>query len=540
LTAPASAIETNDLRDILQPERTRPQRERTIPATPSAPDVERAVTAEPGTTGFTLRAVVLEGATAVDSDLLRAVYQDLFDQELTIGDVERIVGAMTRIYRDRGFFLSRAIAPPQDLEAGVLRIRIIEGHVTDVAFEGTATADDDFAGYVEPILRDRPLRLERVERAILLISDLGGIRIRPRLEADDEDEGRYRLVLAIDRPAVDGLVALDNSGSPGAGPLQGYLALGANAVVGLNERLQLWHATVPNEPKELRAVGGEYIQPIGSDGLALAVSASASRVHRDRDRDGWRSDSKGRFFGLRAQYPLIRGMRENLWVSTTFDAYRLQQSEDGWLTSSEQIGALRTRVRYSIGDGSGRETALAAEVSQGLPFLGASHENPNQDPELEGNTQFSKLTLNLAHDQPLTADVALRIEASGQKAFDRQPYAEEFGLGGGPYLRGYDFSEVAGDDGIAGSVEVRYIRTDDESWLERLEPFAFFGFGKVWEEDRGGRRMDRALASTGIGVRAHLAPGVRAEIAVAERLPALGQSRTDGGPHVLFSLQKSF
>jgi hemolysin activation/secretion protein len=534
------ASDTTSLREILKLERIRPERERETPTLPGAPPAEHVVPQEPEGPQFTLRAVILEGAEAIEPDDLRSVYEDMLDRPSTVADIETVLDSITRVYRERGYFLSRAIAPPQDLADGVLRVRVIEGYVSEVEFKGPEQAAINFRNYAKPVLDDRPLRLPVLERAILLISDVSGVVVRPSLEPEDEERGRYRLVLAIDQSPVDGLVLFDNSGSPSAGPLQAVGVAGVNSLLDLRERFQLTFSTVPNEVAEFWSARAEYLQPVGSDGLALSLSAAASRAHNDRDRWGTRGDASGRFLGMRVQYPLIRSLRENLWINGTVDAYRLTESEEGAMTSRDDLRVLRTGVNYATQDDAGARTLVSCEISQGVPVLGASHENPDNDPSLEGNTRFTKAMLTAAREQPLGGDVSLWVEVAGQKAFQRLAYAEEFGVGGSPYGRGYDFYEVSGDDGIAGNIEVRYTPDLKLDWLPQLQPFAFFGGGRTWDEDIGEHRNGRSLASTGVGVRARLPYGIRAEIAIAERLPSLGETRTDSGTRFLFSLQKQF
>ena len=107
--------------------------------------------AEPTDARFVLAAVIIDGATIFDPVSFAPYYEDLLARNITLADVENILAQITKKYRDEGYILSRAIAPPQDLASGVVRITVIEGYVDDVVYEGKDIPQDAIDIYARRI-----------------------------------------------------------------------------------------------------------------------------------------------------------------------------------------------------------------------------------------------------------------------------------------------------------------------------------------------------------------------------------------------------
>ena len=171
--------------------------ERIVPVAPEAP-----VPAEPERK-FVLSGVEIVGATVYAPDAFSDLYEDLLGREITESDVADLVEAVTTKYRDDGYVLSRAIAEPQSLEFGILRIRAVEGYVDRLVFAGdTSNGASLLTAYGRKISDDRPLRQSILERYVLLMSDIPGVGVKPSLREPVTDSGAYELVLTITRSPV--------------------------------------------------------------------------------------------------------------------------------------------------------------------------------------------------------------------------------------------------------------------------------------------------------------------------------------------------
>ena len=117
------------------PERREAPATMALPAPPAPAPV-----AEPAP-GIVLTAVDIEGATVYEASDFAPLYEGLLARRITRADIERLLDAITQKYREDGYVLVRAVAPPQRLELGVLRVQVVEGYVDRVTFSGAMPAD---------------------------------------------------------------------------------------------------------------------------------------------------------------------------------------------------------------------------------------------------------------------------------------------------------------------------------------------------------------------------------------------------------------
>ncbi len=100
---------------------------------------------------FVLRHVAIAGAVAIPHDRLVSAYQPYLGKTVSQADLANMASAVSDIYRDAGFHLSRAIVPVQDIQEGRLRLEVIEGSITEVAIKGDGA--DQFG--IRPMLDAR-------------------------------------------------------------------------------------------------------------------------------------------------------------------------------------------------------------------------------------------------------------------------------------------------------------------------------------------------------------------------------------------------
>ena len=182
------------------------------------------------------------------------------------GKSEAILRGITQRYDDEGYFLARAIAPAQDITTGILRIRVIEGTITKFTPAGDYPYPKLLAKYAQPVLGEHPARLPTVERVLLLMSDLPGVTVKPRLKPLNAEAGEYELIADVDYRPVRAFGRLDNRGTPDVGRLQGWLGAGLNGVLGFGESINATFVTVPNQPKELLYGSLSGTLPVGHNG----------------------------------------------------------------------------------------------------------------------------------------------------------------------------------------------------------------------------------------------------------------------------------
>lgn len=174
-----------------------------------------------------LKDVVVEGATAYGLDELEAVYKDVLGQRIPLARVFAIADQIQEKYRSDGYLLTRVIVPPQSVEGGIFRLRVVEGFINKVHVEGDiGPVKKRVEAYLSKVLDKRPLREQDLERYLLLSNDIPGLQAYGVLRAAIGEAGASELVVQVERQRYEGHVLVNNRGSKFTGPER--VAVGIN------------------------------------------------------------------------------------------------------------------------------------------------------------------------------------------------------------------------------------------------------------------------------------------------------------------------
>jgi hemolysin activation/secretion protein len=417
---------------------------------------------------FPLREIVVDGASVYAQAQLRPLYAGLLGKTVSLADIYGVADAITAQYRRDGFILSRAVVVAQQITDGRVHIRVVEGFVSHVSIQGRE--DPVLRGYADRIAAARPLKDADLERALLLMNDLPGVSARSILSPAEGIVGGSELTIVVERKAVDATVTLDNRGTKYTGPLQLLSQVSLNNVSGRSDQLGLQFVTEPADAGELRFFELDYAIPLGDDGTRLSVSASGSEgmPGYTLQSDVLRTNTSGETVTIRLSHPLIRSRARNLIADVSFtltNSYNDQialPSQTRLVSSfSDRVRAIRAGLSYDTTDRWGGNDFVRFELSQGLPIFDASPNGALSDVSRRGGRSvFTKGTIDASRLQDLGAiapGLSLLLGFGAGWSFGQSLLAsEQFGLGGAQFGRGYDPSELTGDYGAAGKLELRY------------------------------------------------------------------------------------
>lgn len=509
------------------------------PRLPPGPSANAEVQAGPAL-AFVLTAVRIEGATALKAADFAPLYAEFLAQRVTRAEIEEIAIHITRKLHESGYVLSRAIVPPQRVQAGILRVRVIEGYIESIAFAGADSQEVLLQSHGRPIVTERPLTLSTLERTLLSINALPGLTVRGSAAEPVGRDGAYRLEVAVAYSTFEVVSYLDNRGTPEVGRLQALFRGAVNSPTGFGERLALVFSTVPDQPKELIYLRAEYDQPLGSSDTLLQARVVRSWIDAGADLAEEKVEGRGLQISLHLRQAVLRRMQQSLVLDAGFDFSDSEQESFGQTEFEDRLRVARMGFEWTVGDGWNGTSSIGVELSRGLNIVGASDEGDEELSRADGDGSFTKVTAAVARVQPLWGAFSLRLTGSGQKAFDPLLSSEEFDLGGQRIGRAYDFGEVFGEDGLGGSSELRYDLRFEDAWSGRLQIYGFADGGWAWDHESGGGHGRRSLASAGGGLRISLAEQFNLTFEAAKPLARRVDSTGDRDLRYFFSISAAF
>ena len=453
---------------------------------------------------FTLKKIVIQGATVYSESELLSPYQGLLNQETALSEMYQIAFALTARYRNDGYILSRVIIPVQSIEDGVVHLKAIEGYVSRVTVEG-ATADRRrlVEGYAEKIKQSRPLKNAVLERYMLLMNDLPGAFARTTIRPSQSEPGASEMLVQFTQQRVQGGAAWDNRGGESLGPNRISGDLSFNSIFCLQESTTLRAVSSGNDKLKYGYAAHEI--RIGPDGGKLTLSADAvESTPKELYFIPLNYETSSQTGTIMYSYPFIRSRAENLSVRGGLYGHdgktKIFDVED----TKDHIRAFKLGATYDRADSWRGVNLVDVEFSQGIKGLGSSK---NGDPMLsraDGRVDFTKVTMYAARLQALTGRFSLLTAINGQYAFNNLLISEQFGFGGEQFGRGYDPSELVGDHGLAGKLELRFTDVLPFSPSITYSFYTFYDVGVVYYRSYGDAARSESGASAGIGLRLSL------------------------------------
>ena len=253
-------------------------------------------------------------------------------------------------------------------------------------------------------------------------------------------------------------------------------------------------------------------------------------------------ESDSTFLGASVGYQWIRQRQENLALKLTVDGRNSDTDLLSTPFTRDHVRAVRANAVYDVVDDWQGYNIANVTVSQGLDILGSSQKGDLNLSRAEAKPDFTKAEIALTRLQGISPDWSLLMAASGQVASGPLYSVEEFGYGGQAFGRAFDSSEITGDHGVNGSLELRYDGL--KPWPSvTLQPYTFYDIGKVWNDDAG-QAAQQSGSSAGIGLRTSSDIGLSGNVGLAWPLtrsigtPIYGQGKDD--PRIMLQVGQTF
>lgn len=541
IPAPASA-------DRIQPVRplSLPQDGPTQSVVPSQGGTDLNVPANARSIRINLREVQVEGVSVFTRKQIEASYAQYVGHEITLDTLWVIAERITRLYRDNGYFLSRAYVPAQEVDKGRLKIRVVEGYVGAIENQNEGKSKNYKNGITDKlesdILNHKPLNAKDLEEFVLRMNDLPGRRYQTVLKPlPNSPEGAVALVLVSSERKGTGIVTADNFSSRFLGPYTGSASYRDSFIRG-QETGVTFGTSVPTD--ELRYLAMDHLIPVSPKG-AIELSGTHVKAMPGYTLQPLEIESKSTNLRVGYRYKMLRQWDQNL----TLGVGLVHHNVDGDIMNStltrDRIRVLEGKINYDASDRWNGFNTVNVNLRRGLEILGSSKENDLNLSRGQAVPDFTSLGVDMMHQHGLGKGFIGTARIAGQLASDPLFSAEEFGYGGQNFGRAYDPSEIIGDQGVSGSIELAYAglkpsRLGNTSLS--TTPFVFYDIGKVWNKDIGS--VPESGSSAGMGVRLNHSSGLSGQIGLAQPLTRAVDTPLNGGngknPRILLQINYGF
>lgn len=492
---------------------------------------------------FTLAKVHIDGAHIYPPNELMKHAAPYIGKSISLVELYRIAEAMTNQYRNEGYVLSRALIPAQRIKNGEVTIRVIEGFIEKTRVSGQpAGAKPLIETYLKPVTDLKPLRVQPLEHSLLLINDIPGIDLNTVISPSKATPGAADLDVMIRSSRYQAYVSYDNRGTLYLGPQQVTVGGSVYSVFRPGDQTNFRMVTT-GETDELSFFDVSHDEILNSKGTVLSVGGTAIRTNPGGLLKRYQLQGQSVAVSVKVMQPLIRARHKNASVTLGVDSLDSNSNLNTFNLPlyQDRIRSLRLGVSYDIADSLYGLNQFKGTVSQGISVFGASKAGNANLSRPRGKPEYAKLNVEASRTQALPRNFVAAAGVNGQYAFNPLLASEQFGYGGSQYGRGYDPSEILGDRGVAAKVELRYNSVVNQKYLQRVQYYAFYDAGAVWNIDTFSQPDKLSGTSTGLGVRLGFNKYLFGNLEVAKPLTRpvsiLQQSRKNGSaPRIFFTL----
>lgn len=504
---------------------------------------EKAATGaeESGKKMFTLNRVIVEGSTVYKQEDIDVIVKDRIGKKASFGDLSSIADMITARYRQDGYILSKAILPPQKISDGTVKIKAVEGRITDVKLVGDFKDNNNLIHELADKIKSTggPSNSREIERYLLLINDLPGITARSVIHPS-KIPGGGELIITIEQKDFEGSVGIDSRGSEYLGPYRGTIVGAANSLFGIHDRTTL-RGIMSSQKDEMKYGEITHEEQIGSEGVSIRGRFAANRTEPGEElKTLYNLKGKSDLYAIDVFYPLVRNREHNLSLSGGFTAVDSQTDILGSVNSKDRVRYLRGGTEFDFVDALAGVNQFNIEVAKGIDIFGATEDGAGRS-RANGKHDFGRLNFSAERVQELWGAFSMQISGAGQYSVDPLLSSEEFTVGGPEYGRAYDSGEIAGDKGLSGAAELRYTPAPFADFITSQQIYVYYDAGKVWNISPVALEYSSAaLASAGIGARFNFDGGVYFNLEFDNPLTRTVSSEHNKDNRLFFNILKRF
>lgn len=456
----------------------------------------------PPSSPFEVKRIQLSGNTLFDIPTLHALVENSEGKTITLSDLGELAARITDYYHTHGYPLARAYIPAQTIEAGLVRIEIIEARYGKVKL-------DNHSRVVEPLL-DATLSVLQsgqfigqagMDRILLLLSDVPGVEISATLKPGETVGTSDLLVEAIPGPLVSGNLALDNYGNQYTGRKRAGATVNFINPFRHGDYISLGGLTSGDGMNYARA---SYDVLLNGRGSHIGGSYSSMYYILGDTLASLNGHGTARVGSLWVRHPFMRSRDVNLYGQVQYDRMMLRDHIDASGIQTDRHLDIWTANL----SGDDRDTFLPGEAINTWSVVWASgrvifdNAGAQSTDAQTGNTQagFSKWNVSFSRLQSVGQKNALFISFAGQLANGNLDSSQKLAVGGANSVRAYDMGAVSGDTGLLLTTEFR--RDLGQLWQGSFQSVGFVDTAhmtinkNVW----GGGANSAILTGVGVGL----------------------------------------
>ena len=464
---------------------------------------------------FTFRALELSGAHTISADDLNNLWSFDMGDEVRVADIFSFADEITNLYRARGYALSFALVPAQQIEEGIVKIEIIEGWLDTLDIQSDFLSSKTQAHIeraFQKLASDRPTKIAALERYLLLVNDLPGVTARGVISPGQTDGASSLTLIAEETPFTGNFGYNDYLSDALENDLLS-LSLTANNLTTGRDSLTIDASRSPDS-EVFETLSTSYETYLDDNGLQIIVSASESSTKPKSGTlaaSGFKSNGQTQTIELRQIWDRSRSQNLNFGGKITRSDSNSQNG--GSITSEDKTITISAYAEYDAILSGDRKLDMNFLLESGLDSFnsrGNSRQFARVDYQLAGIDGQMTGKIPYPFLGPFTGFVRNSLEADlsfklRQMISDHPVLAgAECSFGGPSFGSAFESGAISGENCALASLKLRWnqVLTGHDALADGiLQYFARLDGGVISQQGTltAGEKRNRDAASWGLG-----------------------------------------
>ena len=459
---------------------------------------------------FEITRFEVEGDTLLGRKAVQSAVVGFTGKTRDFAAVEGAMAALERAYRKHGFGLVKVILPEQELNAGVVHIKVVETRIGKVRVVGNSThSEANIRRSLPEVTENAIINTEVLSAQLRVANENPSKKVNLEMQSSDQPGVIDAVEQVTDtRPwSVGGVI--DNSGYESSGRTHVTAEYQNFDLGGLDHTFSAQYTTSTEDPSKLRVYGAGYHIPIYGYADSLDFYGTYSTINSGTVAAGLldlQVSGAGAVFGVHFNHDLPRIGHYDSQLVLGLDRKEFRDDID---FQGEQLGGDVTVDPISL-----------SYVGQWAVPVGAFNFYLTGVRNIPGGSQASDADFTAARsgstssygllrygaefNRPLVHDWQLRLTVNGQETHDALVPGEQFGIGGATSVRGLMEREIENDKGFTANAEIHTPNLCGalHDGLTLCNALTFFDDGRADRNDAlPGEETHQSVNSAGVGFR---------------------------------------
>jgi len=434
--------------------------EKLLSATPAEVKTAAAAT-EPKTL---VKKFVVNGANLFTAKEFEAILGKYRDKELGMTDLKKAADEITGLYRKKGYIVTMAYVPAQDITDNTVEFNVSEGRIGDIKIEKpkhskTETVKKRFLAEKGQILNSKKLEanLRRInkqpDRTMKVV-------LSPGSTPETSD-----ILLKLDQEKSPQHFYIDynNRGTRNTTKNRWGLGYANNNLTGNDDMLSV--KAITNRDTDVYSGSIAYDFPVSRYNTRVGAYAAYSKADIGAQFAVLSPEGKATAWGLYVKHPWLdreffdEATNTTLLLSSNltagFDSVSVRNKILGRETSHDELRVFKGGINFEETDSLGRG-GFTAEMHAGIPnFLGSLNKQDQSASRIDAGGEFQKYIGSVSRITRLPASMLLVDSFKYQVSKYSLVNSEQMLMGGADTVRGYPENEYLADYGWINNLELR-------------------------------------------------------------------------------------